>query len=813
MARRWVVILLGLATAVFVFVMMDRLKSYNPIDDDGAAVSMPAGVPSPKEARVFVLMIDSLRYETAMNPAIMPNLAQLRTEGVSAQVDNIVTAVTRPSLFTIFTGREDVSLLGFLRNFIDPKSVTVESLFDQLAREGVASAVCSGTHFVQFGQAIGSYQFWDVRAPPASYEQKLLEMADRLGRGECGLAVGHVLETDHAGHKYGVHRPEYRAVFREVDALIPQLRARLPTGATLVVMGDHGHTEDGNHSLSFGLPTAAVYAGPPFRRGFDLGTIKLATNRYLLGAAFGLPLRTYGYAGDFCPEAVVPRGRTVVTGDGGRPAPTNEAERWDVRLGWLSLGFGVLFALWLNVALPEWSPLDFSGWRLALAAVPLGACFLPLGWVGPVASVTGGIIMMWAGRGAVSRAKRLRWTLGFAAMACALPAWGWLLGKTLMAQRTVTPRDLMMAWLAAGAAGVILATRANRTKLAWLWLVAPGLLLLPSNAHYGWIGAWVPVLFCWFAFYVGSIFRERRRLRQPFDRGEMAWLIGVVALVFVLLQAQFSSDAIDYIFNTWRPLIPGWGPENFIYMTVVGTMASAVIFCDQPRRADSRLVAVGLAVLLYPLQWRLWPLSPGGWIGVLAAGTAAWLVARRCESRHSRALGLWLGLATWCYLIRPPVPNQAAVCCMLAALGLATRLMRRHPQPENARADHVFLAVLGIATVGYALCRWSVQDLEWRAAYDWFEPAQVERFAVVVLIGFIAKGFLPWRAMRRAIGVGSTTRESAVGPHVRAAVVVKCMSVILIMTGLGFATEVVGAYIEAAQQAVVLGILALYVLT
>src|SRR5690606_25651790 len=86
---------------------------------------------------------------------------------------------------------------------------------------------------------------------------------------------------------------------------VGRVKERLPTGVTLVVMGDHGHTPDGHHSLGYGLPTAAVYSGPLFRRDFDLGTIKLASNRYLLNAAFGLPLKVFGYTGEYLPEALV----------------------------------------------------------------------------------------------------------------------------------------------------------------------------------------------------------------------------------------------------------------------------------------------------------------------------------------------------------------------------------------------------------------------------------------------------------------------------------------------------------------------------
>ena len=61
------------------------------------------------------------------------------------------------------------------------------------------------------------------------------------------LIIGHMLGVDHAGHRYHANHPEMQRKLREVNDFIAEIIGRIENDTLLVVMGDHGMTDDGNH--------------------------------------------------------------------------------------------------------------------------------------------------------------------------------------------------------------------------------------------------------------------------------------------------------------------------------------------------------------------------------------------------------------------------------------------------------------------------------------------------------------------------------------------------------------------------------------
>ncbi len=810
---RAAVVLHGLLAILSVFILLDRRKNYDPPKNHGKVVPLPPGGPAPRTARVYVLLIDSLRYETAMDPAIMPHLARLRAAGASARVTNIHDAVTVPSVRTIFTGWEQVTVLAFVANFIAPSMTGVPSVFTQLQAAGGRSIVCALGEFRQFADHIGEMRLRRLPYSADDNEAQLLDAAGALARGEANLVVGHLAYTDYASHRYGTLRQAYRQTFGRADQLIAAVQERLPAEAVLVVMGDHGHTSDGRHSLGLNVPTFAVYAGGPFGRGVELGTIRLATNRYLLDAALGLPLMIDGYMGELRPDALAaydPRQAATF-------APPLEADRLEppeLRPGLMRavlwVDFAVLAALWLNLALPEWSPFRLTGWRSLPAWLALLGCVLPLAW-GPAFGVVAGL----AALALVERRpgpgwQPWLWSLGLIVAGLGMQAWGGVLAAGLRRLPLMEVSTLHLLWTAAGIAGAVVATRKNRTVLAWGALAMPGLLLVPTNYRYGWNSVAVPALLCWTAFYLASVVRERRAAGGRLASSEWLALGAMAALIGLLVQALATGEAAQYVFTGWHPLLPGWGADNPAFMIVAGTLAGFILLCDRPDLPRVRLGALFFTLLLYPLQVRLWPLGSPVWPALIAAGIAAWVVAWRRRDVLATMLGRWVGLMLWGWWIRPAEPSHAAVCCVLAALVVAGRLMRRFPQPERVRSDRAFLLAVGIVAVGHAISRWSIKDLEWRAAYDWFSPDAVERYAVVVLIWVVAKGLAPWLVLSRPATVPGAADSPE--PPIRAAAGIKCAAMLLIVAGLGMAPDATAPYREAVQQMTVLAMLTLYLL-
>ncbi|HEX2677484.1 MAG TPA: alkaline phosphatase family protein [Polyangiales bacterium] len=261
--------------------------------------------------RAFVLLIDSLRYETAMDPRIMPQLAALRSSSTFARILPTRDAVTVPCVRAAFTGEDRTRLLGFVSNFLSG-SAGLRSIFTDLARQGRDSVAYSDVAFNQFGEDVDREDNGgDGPTEPQDQDARARAALADFIRGvhddpRVDLAVMHVTYTDHIAHEAGILGPRYAELFGRVDALAGELARGLPSDATLVVMGDHGHDDTGRHALGLSVPTFALYHGARFAPGHDLGTRPIRVHRTLLGEALGVP-----------PPAAVARAGDEVSADNG----------------------------------------------------------------------------------------------------------------------------------------------------------------------------------------------------------------------------------------------------------------------------------------------------------------------------------------------------------------------------------------------------------------------------------------------------------------------------------------------------------------
>ena len=101
--------------------------------------SRPASEGTSGRGRVFVLLVDSLRYETATGGGFMPHTAALRSRATFARVIPSRDAVTVPSIRAAFTGKDRTKLLGFVANFLKRKA-GIPSLFTELDTAGRRAA-------------------------------------------------------------------------------------------------------------------------------------------------------------------------------------------------------------------------------------------------------------------------------------------------------------------------------------------------------------------------------------------------------------------------------------------------------------------------------------------------------------------------------------------------------------------------------------------------------------------------------------------------------------------------------------------------
>jgi GPI ethanolamine phosphate transferase 3 subunit O len=61
------------------------------------------------------------------------------------------------------------------------------------------------------------------------------------------LLISHVIGVDHAGHTYSASHSEIERKLNDTESLIRDIIDKMDNDTVLLVFGDHGMTDDGNH--------------------------------------------------------------------------------------------------------------------------------------------------------------------------------------------------------------------------------------------------------------------------------------------------------------------------------------------------------------------------------------------------------------------------------------------------------------------------------------------------------------------------------------------------------------------------------------
>jgi hypothetical protein len=783
--------------ALAVFWMMDGITvAGRPPDREPAAGPAPAR----PTGRVFILLLDSLRYETAIAPELMPHLSRLRSSGVWARVNASYNAITVPCLRAAFTGHDDVSVLGFVQNFLRGDAA-IESCFSQFAAAGLRTAAFSDGSFDQFGAAIGPSftSTLSLHSPGVEdHDDEAVRRALALfHEGTHAMVIVHVRYTDYAAHQYGVGAPGYRRDFQRADRLVALANAAVAPADTLVIMGDHGHSPEGAHTLGQDVPTFALYRGPRFARGHDLGTIPLMSHRWFLSEIFNQPLPATGYMGGRHPAALIDApGIDGAPGAGTAPAASRAPP-----LLWIYVA--LLITLGAGMICPErapWMSAPGANFAVWLALPPAAA---PMPWNAWIGTAAAGAIFVWLLRGQGARG----WRVPAVGLAAGL---GWhVWGRALAAARNlihaVTPTQLALGWLAAGAIVVLVANRANRARLVAVVGLAYGFLALPTVHAEGFVAMMVPLLWLWLAAYVASLVREGR-LRT---RAALGWAAGNLALVFALTQALAGTRAAHFILAGFAPAVPAApfdrGMLLWFALVWAGLIAKILIFFPAwPRRWAPLLARVAIIGILQQMEWRTWLPDAWGSLALMAALLGGWLAARRRDAELAQAFALGLLFFLFVYCVRPVRETYAYADLMLAGLMCAARWLRRFPQPENAAADGAVLGAVALLAAGFFTVGWSIEKLEWSRIYTWFPAQWVEACAIVLVPWIVAKTALPLVLARRVFGRELGDPAAWPGETLRRLAGLKVLTLLLVLTGLGASGTVSNVYLEGAQELAVL---------
>lgn len=761
----------------------------------------------PGRARMFVFIVDSLRDKTATNPELMPYLSAMRQRSLHAVVTSSRDAVTVSAIREMFTGRERFQAFGFLRDFItSPESV--ESLFTQLHSAKVPVAVYPPFAFEQFAHYIPNRDFdggGDDRAQ-AQQNEWIREAMVSFREGKVDFAVGHVVYSDRVAHDGGVHSKAYRAAFRSVDQLIAELDQKIAPEDTLVVTGDHGHTETGRHSLGLDVPSFTVYRGPGFQPGLSLGTIPIAEHRWLMSWGMKLPLAG-DYASSRHPEGLVSgaHARPAAFSKGASPSKRGRSKSnlWHIVLTvvWLTVGllatlwFGLLWEVWLDprrVKVGFWLAIALS---LAMVVSPWSAVLALL--------VT--VAVVFAEHRAGNRRALIGLGLGVLASAA---CFGWGTGMALVRDVVHYPSMSRMrgAALLLFVAMALAAYRFGAVRASWFVVGGVALFFYPTVYRYGAMPALVNMWLCWMIALIVEA-------RSATGKGRYL-LVVMSAALFALLQPFAFSDAGNFEHHSWHAWIDGLSPTG--HQQWVAASLALKLFLFVPWRGHHALKVIGavVAVGLHFVMWRFWVPSAGVWIAAVALlCVAAWLLPRRCERDTGDELRRMAGLAAlmllYSYTIRLPIHHYMWADFFLAALYLSALMAKRFSRSDEHRHHYAILALFGVIVGGWTTVTWTMHLFEWKVFYDWFSAAFMENHALMFMPIIGARYVVIVLAARMILRRGFAGAESYPRRMIYTGLGLKLVTLTLIIVGLGSQIPDSGVYLEAIQEGAILAVLSL----
>ena len=229
------------------------------------------GVDTTHRARALVVLVDGLRYETANDAQMMPELARLRATGASGKLETVFEGFSIPAIRAAFSGKAETQLMNAIRNF-HFTALPTESVFLDANRAGKSVVVVGDEPFTQFGP------YFERRLPVGEFSTMYASDRTRPAMALAAynsetpaLVVCHYESGDWIGHEFGIRSKEYASEFRAVDSVIARFAAARHPGDYLFVFGDHGHNAMGEHKTGLYIPTFGLFIGPDTEGGVFAG--------------------------------------------------------------------------------------------------------------------------------------------------------------------------------------------------------------------------------------------------------------------------------------------------------------------------------------------------------------------------------------------------------------------------------------------------------------------------------------------------------------------------------------------------------------
>lgn len=269
------IIVFGFSVSIYYFLdgfLLTRVQ----LTETSKCTDFPSGIDSqggcwgPKPfSKAVIIVVDALRFDFMWSSATGRSTANINnnTQYYLNQMPSFRNLAQRDGWTTLFyegitdsptTTMQRLKALttGVLPTFIDAGSnfnsaaVSEDNWVTQLG--GTGALIGDDTWMSLFpsdnwAHAIPfpSFDVKDLHGVDAGVEANLLPMLRRSD--EWSVLIAHFLGVDHVGHKHGAGHPVMSAKMAQLSEDIDAVAEELPPDTLMIVIGDHGMTEDGNH--------------------------------------------------------------------------------------------------------------------------------------------------------------------------------------------------------------------------------------------------------------------------------------------------------------------------------------------------------------------------------------------------------------------------------------------------------------------------------------------------------------------------------------------------------------------------------------
>eukprot|EP00347_Sterkiella_histriomuscorum_P024213 403331920 len=223
------------------------------------------------DRKVIMLLVDALREDFVEMGDTVPKYLK-RSESIyqgrriqlfedynNDLPDNTIFIPQQSEMPTVTSVRVKGLLTGALNAFFEISEnfggdqIKEDNVLYQLKQTYNQSTVVFAGDYIwleMFGQYFDRsypYPSFNVRDLDSLDVNTHRDMMNEIKSNNFTLLIGHIIGVDHAGHTYDASHKEIERKLNDTELIIQDIIDHMDNNTTLLVFGDHGMTDDGNH--------------------------------------------------------------------------------------------------------------------------------------------------------------------------------------------------------------------------------------------------------------------------------------------------------------------------------------------------------------------------------------------------------------------------------------------------------------------------------------------------------------------------------------------------------------------------------------